>query len=199
MINNDAFTGTVDIEIVGRAAAGRGQQVLLKDVFAQGTGATQALRFRCHVAEETNRAFTRIKINRVWYTLNPSSKAQFGRNERDNAYLTVGVVSPDGDRLRITWEGDDVPVELQRIAVRHDLGRDVDDATVSLDLSAASVWVLGEKSGVKREDNRRNHDTGPDGLPYPRPPRRHHNRLCDADVRRAAARQAKAKKEGTAR
>jgi hypothetical protein len=47
VINNDTFTGTVNIEILGRAAAGRGQQVLLKDVFAQGTGATQALRFRC--------------------------------------------------------------------------------------------------------------------------------------------------------
>lgn len=169
------------------------QQAVVRRAIAQDT--PQELRFRCLVAEAVNDAFggtgkpeeyADIQIGDRLFRLNPKAKAQFGVDHDGHPYLTVGLidltVADKPVRYRMTWRGDDVPHTFKRLAVAHDSGASTPTRRVRLALDTATVHILGEKDGSKRNDPRRNHDTAPDGNPYPRPPRRNHLRVCVDDL-----------------
>lgn len=190
-LNNHLFDGyEIDVSVRPHRLTPH-QKTIVAKAIAENT--PQELRFRCLVAEAVNDAFggaakpdeyADIKIGKRVFRLNPKAKAQFGVDHDGRAYLTVGVVdhsTPELVRYRMTWRGDAVPHVFKELAVAHDSGSSTPGRRVHLPLDTAEVHILGEKNG-KRHDPRTNHDTGPDGNPYPRPPRRHHRRVCAADL-----------------
>lgn len=179
-----ALSGTVDIRVDGVEALPDWQQAALKAAMDTGMMAPQKLRFACAIARAANETFETLHVNDARFVLNPAAKAQFGRNAENKAYLTVGVIDTDNrERYRLHWEGPTaIPRQMVEVAVRHDEGQRVPTVVIPIRLEDANIWKLGEKSGRKQHDPRKNHDTGPDGEPYPRLPRRHHRRSCMKDL-----------------
>jgi hypothetical protein len=183
-MSNTLFAGELTVFVAEQRGLTRAQRDMINKAFNEGQDLPPRVRFHCAIAEAVNAAIADgIEVGGKIYRPNRNVRAQFGKNKRGLAYLTFGLIAPNGKPLTLTWQGDDnVPYEMVKIAVAHDKGRSVSDATVTLALGNAIVYETGNKGGNKRrKDPRPNHDTGPDGKPYPRPPRRHHNRLCLKD------------------
>jgi hypothetical protein len=188
-MSNATFHGTIDITVAAQQKLARGQQRLVREAFHDGKNIPQHVRYTCAIAMAVNDAVKDgVTIDDTVYMPNPKVRAQFGKNKKNLPYLTVGLLDPDGTPYTLTWQGvQNIPLEMVDVAIKHDEGRTIGTQTIKLSLDDAVVYQTGNKSGKgKREDPRPNHDTGKDGLPYPRPPRQHHNRLCAAD--RAAIR-----------
>jgi len=176
--------GKVTLKVPRHEALPKWQQNALATAIKDGKGASNDLRFTCLIANVANEAFEHLVLpDGERLTLNPKAKAQFGRNHQGNAFLTVGLVRESGERIRLHWEGEAVPQAAKVAAVKHDSGKLVQAKDITFDLSKATVWKLGEKGGVKRNDRRKNHDTNKTGKPYARKPRRNHDRLCSTDLR----------------
>lgn len=185
----DGYEITVSVRPI-RLTAHQGS--IVRKAIAEET--PQELRYRCLVAEAVNESFggaskpdeySDVQVGKRTFRLNPKAKAQFGVNHDSQAYLTVGVIDhsvAEPVRYRLTWLGDAIPHVFKELAVAHDSGVSTPGRRVALSLDTAEVHILGEKNGKKKTDRRRNHDTGPDGKPYPRAPRRHHRRVCDTDL-----------------
>ena len=175
-------TGNLIVRVKGRQALPRFDQELRKKALGDGAGAIQQLRFVCRIAEDTNEAiangFTDSKGKR--YTPNPKARAQFGRNSSGAAYLTFGVIDPSGKKIRLTWEGESVPMRMKKVAVAHDEGHRISSSEIKLDLSKAIVRESIKKDGRRRK----RHDIDKNGVKHPRPTNsRTHARLCAADIR----------------
>lgn len=172
--------GKIKIKVQGQAARPKWEQNLLRRALENGEYNDNALRFQCRIAEDTKITFQGGVETADGDTLRAGKQAsfQFGRNVAGNAYLTAaGLVSErTGERMSLTWEGDAVPLAMQRVAVAHDEGRKVAAKTIVLDLARATVRY------PRKGDKRKNHDTDKHGRPYRRRERTHHNRLCMADL-----------------
>jgi hypothetical protein len=154
----------------------------------------QKLRYTCIVAESVNEAlgapsgtkpeeWADFFVGNSSFRLNNRGKSQFGMTPAGVPYLTTSLVSPEtGIRYGLTWRGEDVPVELQTMAVLHDEGKNTQGIVVFLPFDTAEKHIIGEKNGSKTRDRRKNHDTDKNGNPYPRAPRRHHMRICRKDL-----------------
>jgi hypothetical protein len=144
----------------------------------------QSQRFQCHMADAANMSIQDGLLSDngdcLWMP-NPKVRAQFGKNDDGEPYLTFGLVDLDGRRITLTWAGIRIPRRMLKIAVAHDDLKAVRGANIRLALSAATVHETGAKAGTRR-DRRKNHDTAPNGKPYVRPARRHHKRVCASDL-----------------
>lgn len=186
-MNNDIFEGALDIDISAQQIATAAQRRLIHDAFGDGTDVPQEVRFACRIAIDVNEAIKgglEFEDGRS-FEPNPKARAQFGKNKRGLPYLTFGLIdSATAARYTLTWEGTSVPIKMVRTAIAHDEGRTVKATTVELAFDRAKVHETGNKNGKgsAKRDSRPNHDTGPDGEPYPRAPRRHHSRLCRSDL-----------------
>lgn len=173
--------GEVEVTVRGQDALPPWQRRIIRDALNNGEDASQDLKFGCRIALDVNEAFENLE---GVFTLNPKAKAQFGKNAQGLPYLTVGIINrSSGEKLRLHWEGDAVPRRMIQVAVKHDEGLAVRTAKVKLDLSRAQIWQLGAKDGRVRKDDRTRHDTNSTGLPYSRPVRRTHRRMCRDDLK----------------
>lgn len=173
--------GRVVVAVQGQTAQPAWMQNLLKKALDQGNGADQELRFTCRIAQDAKTAFAHITDgDGTEWTLNPKAAPQFGRNGRGNAYLTLGLINEaTGERVRLTWEGDDVPSKMKEVAVKHDEGKRVGATRIALNLEAAKVAIVQERTEADRNRARR----------YEAKTKRHHagttrrhGRLCAADI-----------------
>ena len=172
------WEGRIRFPISSQKARPAWEQEALQAGLEKGVGAMNQLRFQCRIAQDGQEFFKSIDINGVSYTMNPKSKAQFGRsNSSGLPYLSVGLIEEGtGTRYHLHWEGDAVPLKLQQSAVSHDEGRAVKAATVLLDLSRATVTRKAQKVQARRD---RNKDA--DGVRYDKRKREFH-RLCRDDI-----------------
>lgn len=145
------WAGTVKVPVSATAARPEWERKLLLAALANGEGASKQLRYVCRIAMDANEAFARIMVRKgdraIEYRLDPQTKAQFGRNKRDLPFLTLGLVNQEtGDKYQLNWEGDNVPLKMQELAVRHDEGVAVRACTISLDLQKARVTLKGTRA-----------------------------------------------------
>lgn len=155
----------------------------------------QELRYKCMVAEATNIALnggvhgTKVEDYGIYeangkrFRLNHRCKSQFAMDSKSVPFLTTSLIDIDTEqRWRFTWRGSEQLHLLMEAAVAHDKTENFPVQMATLNFSEAEVHIVGEKNGKPRDDIRPNHDTGKDGQPYPRRPRRHHRRVCEEDL-----------------
>lgn len=176
--------GRVVVAVQGQSAQPTWMQNLLRKALNHGAGADQELRFTCRIAQDAKKAFERITTEdgEEWI-LNPKATPQFGRNQRGNAYLTLGLISTDtGERIRLTWEGRAVPSKMKEIAVKHDEGRRVGATRIALPLETAKITEIVQQTDESSRQRKRRYEAktgrGAAGVP------RAHGRLCNADLDR---------------
>lgn len=158
---------------------------------------TQGLRYTCHVAEALNSSlnggrrgssieeYGYFEINGEQYYLNPKARSQFGKDAKNQPYLTTSLVHVEtGTRYSFTWRGDNVPYVLKEQAVLHDEGKPTPAKRISLPLKHAEKHIIGEKRpGQKKRAEqdavrKRNHDPNAASRAY----RRTHGRVCRDDL-----------------
>lgn len=183
MTTSTAIRGNVVVAVKGQNARAKWEQKLMQKALDEGMGAAQELRFVCRIAQDANEAFEIIEDanGNVW-TINPKAKAQFGRNQKGLAYLTVGLINEATDeRVRLTWEGDAVPSKMKEVAVKHDEGKRVGATRIRLRLEDADSKIIRDR---RTEEDKRV------GREYARSVRsgersstpRNHGRLCRDDL-----------------
>jgi hypothetical protein len=146
----------------------------------------QGQRFQCHMADAANASIQDGLLSDngdcLWMP-NPKVRAQFGKNDDDEPYLTFGLIDLDGGRrITLTWAGIAIPRHMLKVAVAHDEYKTVRATNIRLPLNTATVHETGAKDGKRRKDPRKNHDTAPNGKAYVRPARPHHKRVCAKDL-----------------
>lgn len=180
--------GKIKFDIAGQEALPKAMQNLLRKALDNGDGADQSLRHQCRIAEDAKRVFAGIEIAGDEYSINPKATPQFGRDYHGLAYLTVSLIrKSDDSRVQIRWEGEAVPRKMQEVAVKHDEGRKVAPTVVSLDLGAATIREVDQRTpareAAKRNYEQRQRETN-GGVPRTtlasRKPR--YGRLCAADL-----------------
>lgn len=139
-MSNQKFAGTVPFKVAGQPELSKGQQSILRKSVENGSP-PEELRFQCRIAQDARLNFGTVVLpNGETLKLHSHSYPQFGKTVRGHAYLTASMVySGDGEAYTFRWVGDSVPVEMLKVAVRHDLGKEVKPATIPLDLKQAEV------------------------------------------------------------
>lgn len=183
MTTATAIRGNVTVAVKGQPARARWEQKLMQKGMDEGMGASQELRFVCRIAQDANEAFEIIEDaeGNVW-TINPKAKAQFGRNSRGLAYLTVGLINEATDeRVRLTWEGDAVPSKMKEVAVKHDEGKRVAATRIRLRLQDADRKVLHDRRTDEEKQAGREYIRSVRAGERTATPR-NHGRLCRDDL-----------------
>jgi hypothetical protein len=181
------FNGCVlKVWVPGQPKMTRARKRAMQQYAATGN---RTITTECSIAEAVKESLDQDRVvdaDGIEYTRNPKVCPKFGKaKRRELPYLTAGIIPAGGRPLTLTWPGAAVPLELLELAVAHDSGEAVETACVELPLDTAVVYETGAKHGKRPNDPRRNHDTGKDGKPYPRPPRLHHGRVCKEDLPKA--------------
>jgi hypothetical protein len=188
-MSNNTFQGILRVRVEAQPRMTKAIRMALRESFGDGTGLSRGYNYNCRIAEDVNAVIKEgiEGANGNWFDPNPKIKAQFGKNKHGLAYLTFGLIEREsGKRYTLRWEGDSVPTEMIRVAVKHDEGAEIGITLIALNLATANVHETGNKAGLINPpiDKRRNHDTAKDGNPYPRPQRTSHSRMCSADLKR---------------
>lgn len=181
--------GPVQFAIKGRKAEPKWIQKALKAALDNNIDPDESLRFQCQVAVDARKVFEKIELNDgETFTLHSTSLPQFGKNHRGLAYLTVtGAYSGDGRDYTVRWEGNAIPKEMQRSAVKHDLGLYVKRVVTTLNWEDARITF--STSGKRRGDiepstgNIRKRKNGKTGGSRTGRKTRCAGRLCEADLR----------------
>lgn len=182
-MNTTQLHGRVVVTVKPQEARPRWERNLLAKAFDEGKGADQELRFTCRIAQDANRAFDSFKdADGNEWVRNPKAAAQFGRNAAGLAYLTVGVINTATDeRVRLTWEGENVPYSMQETAVKHDEGKRVGTKRIGLNLSDAKVAPVS--TPYRTPQGKRNHEAAKKAYDKRNPNRtRRADRLCAKDL-----------------
>lgn len=177
--------GQIKFHVTGQDALPKWQQGVLRNALANGEGGSQALRKGCRIAQDAEREFDGIELGGETFDVNPKAGAQFGRDSRGAAFLTVSLIRRRDDRrFMVRFEGDGVPRKMQEVAVKHDEGRRVAPTVVALDLGAAVFRDMGPGARVvqpTKEQKRASAERRArgEGSPANRPT---YGRLCAADL-----------------
>lgn len=173
------WKGIVKVPVDAQERRPAWEQRALQAALMGGEGALKQLRYVCRIAQDANRAFKSLRlVDGSTFFLDSGNKAQFGRNHAGLAFLTLGLIEGEtGEKYRLKWEGDAVPLKMQEIAVQHDEGRAVRACTLALDVARATVTHKGTRTGQPSGSYRDG-----DGNPYPKRSYRS-NRLCRDDLK----------------
>lgn len=140
-MNTTNMTGIVNFKVDAQKAEPSWVQDLMQSAVDNSKEMPNALRFQCRIALDAREVFSTFRTeDGTSYRLHPRSRPQFGKNIKGNPYLTVTVQrAGDGKAFTLTWEGDDVPMTMKRVAVNHDVGKAIRAQSIPLDLARAQV------------------------------------------------------------
>lgn len=184
--------GFIRFQVEGQAALSPWAQRALQNALKSGE-APEELRFQCRIATDARKNFELIELpDGETLTLHSKARPQFGKNHRGHAYLTTTLVySGDGQAYTFRWVGDAVPLKMQQIAVKHDMGKATPACMVRLDLDKASItpaWKTHHKPGPsnstrsKTEEKRTAAERRAAGKPRVKRATRRCERMTQADL-----------------
>ena len=154
-----ALAGKIPFKVNGQVAIPKWMQTALADALDKAKAPPESLRFQCRIATDAQNNFASVKLSDgETLSLHPLSHPQFGKNHSGEAFLTAAMTySGDGQTYTFRWLGDGVPVAMQQIAVKHDMGKAVKATTVDLDLGAAHITPSYRANGHAGAPGTRDH------------------------------------------
>lgn len=147
-------SGIVRFNVAGQEALGKWAQTAIQNALDSADGPPESLRFQCRIATDARENFKIINLpDGETLTLHPKANPQFGKNRDGHAFLTTTMIySGDGLGYRLRWIGNDVPLKMQEVAVKHDKGLAVKPTVIGLDLSKAEITPSWKVNGYKGPD-----------------------------------------------
>ena len=185
----DLFPDKMIFKVKGQKELPKWQREAIRRGLESESGPPESLRFQCRIATDANENFEGFKaMDGGTFTVHQNARSQFGKDHNDLPYLTVTVThTGTGESYKVRWEGDAVPVAMQKTAVAHDEGRSVAAKQIALDFNKAKITTAHRANSHPRErDNakewERREELRAAGIEPKRRRSRHCGRLTSSDV-----------------